>query len=129
MAFLNWGFKNLQWYSMTRKDSEEIERFSAIFLFWMMQWALIQHDRADGFHQLDHFAAQYIGNAFAIYGGETTGAIIAVQRDYNFGMTLVAQMQRQAGLQLTGGLFGGKLLGGQCLQRLLQIIDFDFSSW
>lgn len=54
---------------MTRKDSEEIERFSAIFLFWMMQWALIQHDRADGFHQLDHFAAQYIGNAFAIYGG------------------------------------------------------------
>lgn len=114
---------------MTRKDSEEIERFSAIFLFWMMQWALIQHDRADGFHQLDHFAAQYIGNAFAIYGGETTGAIIAVQRDHNFGMTLVAQMQRQAGLQLTGDLFGGKLLGGQCLQRLLQIIDFDFSSW
>ena len=87
----------------------------------MMQWALIQHDRADGFHQLDHFAAQYIGNAFAIYGGETTGAIIAVQRDHNFGMTLVVQM--------TGGLFGGKLLGGQCLQRLLQIIDFDFSSW
>ena len=70
-----------------------------------------------------------LGNAFAIYGGETTGAIIAVQRDHNFGMTLVAQMQRQAGLQLTGDLFGGKLLGGQCLQRLLQIIDFDFSSW
>ena len=95
----------------------------------MMQWALIQHDRADGFSQLDHFAAQYIGNAFAIYGGETTGAIIAVQRDHNFGMSSMDQMQRLACIQCSGCILEGILLGGQCVQRLLQIIDFDFSSW